>query len=307
MKKTLVVCALLASIAGTANAMTSSTTNAYVATVLGSNAYTIQNGGTQLYFHPQPDTDGVWYTKDGTVLTTTYGGQTYNRDGMKTFALSDVAYGQRLDSLEFEFDYYTGADTTGYNMSTPSINVFITDGEGHYGILSTTSGGGLPNAISTTSEAGWNHYTADFTNLSNSQWCQLNEYNGGVSSNRPYWSEIQDWTIAGFYDYIQYPEGGFGAWDSTVWGNITNLGIEDTTMNQYGIAINWGDTVGGMYEDGNGEIGTAANRPYGQAGRMIKDYTISVGDTTYDVTFVPEPATIAILGLGAFCLIRKRR
>ncbi|MCE5341629.1 MAG: PEP-CTERM sorting domain-containing protein [Planctomycetaceae bacterium] len=311
MKKALLVCALLASIVGTANAMAIPTTNAYVATVLGSNAYTIQNGGTQLYFHPQPDTQYTWNENNGsaseTLATYTYNGVTYNRDGMKTFACSSVAYGKTLGSVKIEFDYYTGADpTTGINIVYyPTVNFFVTDGTGHYAIWSATSGG-TPFSTAATGETGWSRFTLDLTSLSNSTWGQMNEYNGGTTA-KPYWDTIKNWTIAGFYDYQRTPEGGFEAWDNTLWADITNVGTLDTTLNQYGISLSWGDTVGGMYEDGNGEIGSAANRPYGQAGRMIKDYTISVGETTYDVVFVPEPATIAILGLGAFCLIRKRK
>jgi len=302
---TVLVCAILVCIAGAANAMATPTTNAYVATVLGSNAYTIQNGGTQLYFHPQPDSTGVWYANDGTVLTYPYGGQTYNRDGMKTFAVSDVAYGQRLDSVKLEFDYYTGLDTTGYAMSSLTINILLTDGAGNYAMWSATSGGTAFTTSDVAGETGWKHLVLDMRSLANSTWGKMNEFNGGTIA-QPYWNDIRDWTIAGFYDYLQYPQGGFSAYDSTLWGTMSNIG-EVVSANQFGIALVWGDTVGGLYEDGNGEIGSSANRPYGQAGRLVKDYTITVDDTTYDVIFVPEPATIAILGLGVLCLVRKRK
>jgi hypothetical protein len=314
MKQVIICLVMIVSLCTAAHA---TTTNAYVATVLGSNAYTIENGGTQLYFHPQPDTTGLWY-KDGAVLTydysykvgaTTYSG-TSNRDGMKTFALSDVGYGQRLDSLKMEFDYFTGADpTTGINIVYyPTINIFITNGQGQYAIWSATSGGTPFTTQAIVGEPGWSHLTMDLTNRTNTTWGQMNEYNPGeVTAGKTTWETIRDWTIAGFYDFMQYPQGGFGAWDSTVWGNITNLGVEDDTMNTFGISLSWGDTVGGMYEDGNGELGLSANRDYGKAGRMIKDYQITVGSDTYDVTFVPEPTTICLLGLGAFGLLRGKK
>jgi hypothetical protein len=283
------------------------TTTAYVGTVLGSNAYTIQNGGTQLYFHPQPDTDYVWNENNGSPAGTVATSGGYNRDGMKTFACSSVAYGKALSSVKMEFDYYTGADTTGYNMATPTINFFITDGTGNYAIWSATSGG-TAYTTAATSETGWNHLTLDLTNLSNTTWGQANEFNGGITATkpgRPLWDTIKNWTIAGFYDYQRTPQGGFEAWDSTLWSDITNVGAADTTLNQYGISLSWGDTVGGMNIDGSGEIGPAADRPYGQAGRLIKDYTLTVEGTAYDVTFVPEPATMIILALGGL-ILRKR-
>ena len=67
--------------------------------------------------------------------------------------------------------------------------------------------------------------------------------------------------------------------------------------NEYGITLNWGDTVGGMYGDGSGEIGVDAERPYAQAGQLIKDFEVTVGATTYGMNFeagaVPEASTSA--------------
>lgn len=287
---------------------------AYVGTVNGTGAFDVQNGGNQLYFRPQPDTDYVWMNNNGsppgTVATYSYNGVTYNRDGMKTFAATDIAYGQRLDSIKMSFDYFTGADpTTGINIVYyPAINVFLTDGSGNYGIWSATSGGTAYTITPISGQPGWSHLSLDLTNLTNSTWGKMNEYNGGVTTSSPLWNNIRGWMIAGFYDYQRTPQGGFEAWNETLWSNITNVGVADTTLNRYGISLNWGDTVGGMHQDGSGEIGSAANRDYGWAGRLINDYQITVGSTVYDMTFeagtVPEPATLALLGLGAL-LCRK--
>jgi hypothetical protein len=307
--------AVLLALCGTAQA---DSATAYVGSVMGLGAFEVQGSGSQLYFHPQPDSDYVWIKNNGsppgTVLTYDYGGVTYNRDGMKTFAAADVAYGQTIDSIKLEFDYFTGADPiTGINIVYyPTINVLLTDGSGNYGIWSATSGGTAFQTAPIVEEPGWSHLTLDCRSLSDSTWGQMNEYNGGLATNRPYWSVIQDWTIAGFYDYQQAPQGGFEAWNQTLWSDITNIADPgDTTLNQYGITLSWGDTVGGCYEDGSGEIGAAANRPYGQAGRMVKDYQITVGETVYNMTFeagvVPEPGTALLMVCAAVGMLVLRR
>ena len=62
---------------------------------------------------------------------------------------------------------------------------------------------------------------------------------------------LKDFAIAGFYDYQRTPQGGFEAWNETLWTDITNVADPGgTTLNEYGITLNWGDTVGGMYGDG---------------------------------------------------------
>lgn len=202
--RTAVVCMACAALCGFLNAARANeSATAYVGTVLGTNAFTVQNGGSQLYFHPQPDTDYVWKTKDGDTLTYTSGGVTANRDGMKTFACTDIAYGKRLDTVKLEFDYYAGADpTTGLTMSSPSINVCLTDGSGNYAIWSATSGGTAYTTAAIDGETSWYHLTLDCTNLAEKTWGQMNEYTGGLATNKPMWSITRAWTIAGFYDIL---------------------------------------------------------------------------------------------------------
>jgi len=302
---------------------------AIVGTANAGDAFVVENAGNQLYYNPQPDTDYVWMNNNGDDpdVVATYNG--YDRDGMKTFACADVAYGQAVNTIKMQFDYNTAADpTTGYNMGSVAMNFFLTDGSGHYGIWSATSGAALytDTPIGTT---GWTHRTLDCTSLSDTDSVAVYEHNGlDPSKVEPYttmqWGDIKDLTIAGFYDYQRTPQGGFEVWNDTLWTDITNVGDPgDTTLNEYGITLNWGDTVGGTSVDGCGEIGDDADRPYGQAGRQIRDYQITVGEgpTVYDMTFeagvagagpttIPEPISMIFFGtgvVGVFGFVARRK
>ena len=320
MNKVLMICVVATLVFAVGAIAQADTATAYVGTVHGYNAFEVQNGGTQLYFDPQPDTDYVWYENDGSVSTYTHAtytnGITYDRDGMKTFACTDIAYGQAINTIQMQFDYCTQADpTTGYPMSNPSMNFFLTDGYGHYGIWSATSG----SATYTDTDLGngWKRRTLDCTSFADTDTVAVYEHNGFSNEQlEPYtnidWGVLKNFTLAGFYDYQRTPEGGFEAWNQTLWTDVTNVADPgDTTLNEYGITINWGDTVGGLYADGSGEIGSAADRAYGQAGRMIANYQITVGGTCYDMDFaagtvVPEPSTIMLLVLGLASLLVGR-
>jgi hypothetical protein len=117
---------------------------AYVATVNGNSPFAINNGGQQVYYHVQPDTDYNWYYEDGSLVTYTRNNVTANRDGMKTFAATDAAFGATFGSIKLNFQYASSSITgpDGYPCSNyPSVNVHITDGSGNYAIWSATSGG----------------------------------------------------------------------------------------------------------------------------------------------------------------------
>ncbi|OQA03552.1 MAG: hypothetical protein BWY69_00392 [Planctomycetes bacterium ADurb.Bin401] len=284
--------------------------NAYVATVHGSSEFQISNGGTQIYFNPQPDTAYVWNENNGSAPGTiaTYNGAV--RDGMKTFACTDIAYGKRLDTIKMEFDFYSGIDTaTGSPtaMINPGINFFLTDGLGNYGMWSPGSGGTPYSTTDISGEPGWKHLTLDCTNLAENTWGQMNEYNGGLSTDRPLWSVIRGWTIAGFYDFQRTPQGGFEDWDDMLWSDITNIGVPDTTLNQFGIVLFHGDTVGGMLGDSDGEIGLDAGRAWAQTGRVARNYQLTVDGELHNMVFIPEPTTICLLALGILGTIRNKK
>jgi hypothetical protein len=111
-----------------------------VATVHGFNEFAIGSGGTSLHYNQQGWTEYVWYNNNGsppgTIATTTAGPHApvvEPRSGMRTFATTDVAVGQKLSELKLVFDYKhtLGGYTT--------INFFMTDGAGHFGIFAPTS------------------------------------------------------------------------------------------------------------------------------------------------------------------------
>lgn len=305
------------------NVVTANTGTAYVATVNGDSAFGISNGGSQLLYDVQPDTDYNWYYEDGSVVTYTSGGVTADRDGMKTFAATNVAYGTRLSDISLFFQYASSSftDSSGYGYGNyPTINIHITDGNGNYAIWSATSGG---TGFTTTTTGGlWESLTLDCTSFAdNSTFGKINEStntsvlaNGNLSSTKA-WDTIKNWTVAGFYDEQFSPTGGWDAWGQTLWGDINSAG-DVTPVNQYGISLVWGDTVGSMNGDYDSSyVGALAERSYGQKVKLIDSFVVTAAGTSYDIVFVadtcaavvPAPGAILLAGLGTACLGRIRR
>jgi len=283
---------LLLAVSGTAGA-----TDAIwdVATVHGVEQFTIGSGGTSLLYNQQGWTNYVWYNNNGsppgTIATTTAGPNSpavEYRSGMRTFAATDVAVGQKLSDLKLTFEYHNALG--GY----PTINFFLTDGAGRFGIFAPTSSGigdvGVIDPIN-----GWSKMTIDLTRTDISATASMAIYeHNGLSDDYVYpyttfqWGDIKDLTIAGWYDYQRSPTGGWDAWGTSF----------DAT---HGLALIWGDTAN-------------SSNAYGSQTREIRDVTVSFGGTTYGGTFadatVPEPVTMAGLMLGIGGLVgyaRKRR
>jgi hypothetical protein len=197
-----------------------------------------------------------------------------------------VAVGQKLSDLKLEFEYHNTLG--GY----PTINFFLTDGAGKFGIFAPTSSGiGAVAVIDVLN--GWNKMTIDLTrsDISTSAIMAIYEHNGlSTVYGDPYtgfqWNDIKDLTIAGMYDYQRSPALGWAQWGTML--TPVNTAGNATIVNSYGVALIWGDTVG--------------NDTYTQQQREIRNVNLTFDGTDYTGTFrnaqVPEPGTLMLLGFG---------
>lgn len=294
MKKLITICAaVILVISGLAQA---DITTWEVATVHGFNQFSISGDSSLLHYNQQGWTDYVWYQNNGSPPGTIAQGMYGNRTGMRTFAMTNIAAGQKLSDIKLEFEYHNtlGGYTT--------INFFLTDGNGKFGIFAPTSSGiGEVGVIDPLN--GWNKMTIDLTrtDISPTATMAIYEHNGlSTVYGDPYtgfqWSDIKDLTIAGCYDYQRSPTNGWSYWGEMF--DQINIAGNATVVNGYGLALIWGDTVN-------------SNNSYGSQEREIRNVVVSFGGTDYTGTFenaqLPEPATICLLGLGVFGLINRKR
>ena len=289
-----------------------------VATVHGLDRFAISGGGGTLTYDTQPqahDSGGFWFENNGQVSTmlATHAnasgpanhpdGKTTDpvRAGTRTFAMTDVAVGQTLDSIKFQFDYNT---TLGAGITT--INYFMTDGAGHYGIFAPTSGGLGAVAQTTVLDATWSRMTIDLTDTSipDATSVAVYEHNGltdqyGDPFTTMTWggaTGIKHLTIAGMYDYQRGPTNGWEYW-GTMFSPLNTAG-NATVVNGYGLALIRGDTVGGA----------GHTDP-----REIRNVVVSFGGTDYVGTFesaqVPVPGAFLLgaMGLGMVGWMKRRK
>ena len=255
-----------------------------VATVHGINRFAIESDGTALRYQPQPTAEAsLWYWHENNgypanILAThpTATGPANHPDGKtadpvragcRTFAVTDVAVGQKLNALKLVFDYQTALGYT-------TINFFITDGAGNFAIFAPTSQGLAAVAQTEVLDETWSRMTLDLTrsDISDDAQCAIYENNvppAGDPFASKRWGDIKNMTIAGMYDYQRSPTGGWGAW-GTMFSAINRVGVS-ALSNGYGLALIWGDTVGG------------AVYPFQE--RVIRNVTVTFGGTDYVASF----------------------
>lgn len=242
-----------------------------VATAHGVNQFDISDDGTELGYHKQPRNAGgwYWYQNNGAapdVLATGGLGPNGWRDGSRTFAATNVAVGKALKDIKLVFDFKHSLG--GY----PTINYFMTDGNGKYGIFAPTSLGITVVGGITVLDADWSRMTVDLTSPSipDSTVVAVYEHNGftnvyGDPFTTMTWGDIKNYTIAGMYDYQRSPALGWGAWGEAF--SDMNIAGNPTLTNGYGIALIWGDTVG--------------NTTYATQTRMVRDPVITFDSADY--------------------------
>ena len=296
MKKLAAVCVVFALMLAISGAAWAGATTWEVATVHGLNEFSISPDGSSLHYNPQSWTDYVWTENNGSAPGTIAQGMYGDRTGMKTYAATDVAMGQKLSDVKLVFEYKHSLG------AYPSINFFMTDGNGKFGIFSPGSGGIATFGQIQQLDSEWSRMTFDMTrtDVLNTANVAVYEQNG-LAANKvePYttmqWGDIKDLTIAGMFDYQRSPENGWSYWGE-MFDQINTAG-NPTVVNGYGVNLIWGDTVN-------------SNNSYGSAPREIRNVTVSFGGTDYAGTFenaqIPEPATMAILALGGLLLRRKK-
>ncbi len=245
-----------------------------VATVHGHDQFTIDDNGNSLLYHQQPrNTQGwYWYNNNGSPPGTlaTGGFQTPDgwRDGSRTFACTDVAVGQALNTVKLAFEYRTALGYT-------TVNYFLTDGNGKFGIFAPTSLGITGVSTIEAIDSEWSRITLDLTGaIPDSTNVAIYEHNGLSTEHvEPFttmqWGDIKNLQIAGMYDYQRSPAQGWDHW-GTMFAPI-NMAGDPTIVNGFGVALIWGDTVG--------------NTNYATQQRQIRNVEVSCAGVDYVGTF----------------------
>ncbi len=248
-----------------------------VASVHGVMQFAISQDSTEIEFFPQPNGDDnywYWHENNGAdanmlstytsatgLANTQMGGENQNlvaprfgkdanpvRAGGKTYALASVPPGTRLDEIKLE---YTEEDpVSGFG---PTVNFWITDGQGHYGIFAPTSGGMGAVAQTKVNGDGTRTVTLNLgrSSIPDTVTVAVYEHNGLTNVyGDPYttmtWggeNGIKHLTIAGSHDYQRAPTHGWEAWGDMFMPLNTD---QVEVLNYYGIGLAWGDTVGGQ-------------------------------------------------------------
>ena len=134
-----------------------------------------------------------------------------DRTGMRTFATTDVAYGQKLSDLKLVFEYHN-------TLGRLSHHQLLRDGWDTLWHLCPDLFRHRGPWASSTPLNGWSRMTIDLTraDISTTAVMAVYEHNGlSTTYGDPYtgfqWPDIKNLTIAGWYDYQRSPTDGWGA------------------------------------------------------------------------------------------------
>ena len=262
-----------------------------VASVHGDSRFAIEDAGGGLRYFTQPMAQAnswYWFENNGQpankLATNALASGPSNhpdgintlpvRAGARTFAVSNVAAGQKLGDLKLVVEYDKTLSLMNPAAGYPTINFWITDGAGNYAIFAPASGGIAAVSVTTELDATWRRLTFDLTrsDIASGALCAIYENNVPPTGN-PFaikrWDNIKNLTIAGCYDYQRSPTGGWGAW-GTMFAPMDYVG-NPTLNNGYGLGLIWGDTIG--------------NPPYNTEQRRIRNVTVSFGGKSYAGAF----------------------
>lgn len=105
----------------------------------------------------------------------------------------------------------------------------------------------------------------------------------------------------------------FEKYDGTEWVQVLRVAFASATLTQFqftagaGNGVEFFDGLDNPYSDWTNKsfaFSLTNRRDFVDGGRNLRTYTASFGSTAEPV---PEPATLAVLGVGALALMRRRR
>jgi len=138
------------------------------------------------------------------------------------------------------------------------------------------------------------------TGLQNNPWARNYQLMGGSNAFIGSWvdqpsSNQQNWTFNGSWNLVNTVSNTVTATNVILTSNLADLGLAVGDQIVFDVV-----TTGGNGGD------TAVDSLTGPVPAGWGDF-VSLHGEQYNITAVPEPATMAVLGLGAAALIRRRR
>jgi len=257
----------------------SSTASATTVIGFDAAAYRPSNDGTLEF-----GTATEYVTEDGMFASTPKAGQKtlYGTEYFDGWSLSDIGNIQ-----------YTCKRVEG--VARPYTNAVITDGSGHYGVISSQGGTQLGSTVvvgtieveGVTKNVIEEHYRFDFADNSGNQLYGFRFYEPNPDS----WSGQPAWWGSG----VNIVWSDISSWDLLGIGDTRPLNSGEAALGyprgpvDHGLSIVWGDSANNYLGD-------------------MDIYDVTVYDALGEdyVAGVPEPATMALLALGGLLIRRKK-